>query len=56
MIIDSTGGNKVTYGETKEYKTTMDIERFETYEVEICYVYEDTQGISADEFNWKLGE
>lgn len=34
--------------------STMDIERFETYEVEICYVYEDTQGISADEFNWIL--
>ena len=29
MIIDSTGGNKVTYGETKEYKTTIDIENLD---------------------------
>ncbi len=32
----------------------LDIERAKSYEVEVCYVYEETQGISKDEFNWML--
>ena len=29
MIIDSTGSNKITIGETQEYKTTIDIENLD---------------------------
>lgn len=29
MIIDSTGNNKITIGETQEYKTTIDIENLD---------------------------
>ena len=29
MIIDSTGSNKITIGETKEYKTSIDVENLD---------------------------